>query len=37
VLFTRTYSRVGTHTFTIRPRATSGRPNVILDGFAMRR
>jgi hypothetical protein len=37
VLFTRTYSSVGTHTFTIRPKATSGRPYVLLDGFAMRR
>ena len=37
VLFTRTYSSVGTHYFTIRPKATSGRPNVMLDGFAMRR
>jgi hypothetical protein len=37
VLYTRTYTRVGTHTFTIRPRGTAGHPNVVLDGFAMRR
>jgi hypothetical protein len=37
VLYTRSYSSVGTHTFTIRPKATAGRPYVILDGFAMRR
>jgi hypothetical protein len=37
VLYTRTYSAVGTHTFTIRPKATAGRPYVYLDGFAMRR
>jgi hypothetical protein len=37
VLYTRTYSSVGNHTFTIRPKATAGRPYVLLDGFAMRR
>jgi hypothetical protein len=37
VLYTRYFSSVGTHTFTIRPKATTGRPNVMLDGFAMRR
>lgn len=37
VLFTRYYSSVGTHTFTIRVKATPGRPDVKLDGFAMRR
>jgi hypothetical protein len=37
VLYTRYYSAIGTHTFTIRPKATAGRPNVMLDGFAMRR
>jgi hypothetical protein len=37
VLYTRTYSSVGNHTFTIRPKATAGRPYVYLDGFAMRR
>jgi len=26
----------GTHTFTIKPKATPGRPNVMLDGFGMR-
>jgi hypothetical protein len=35
VLFTRSYT--GTHTFTIRPRATAGHPYVMLDGFGMRR
>ncbi len=37
VLYTRSYSTLGTHTFTIRPKGTSGRPAVMLDGFAMRR
>ncbi|HUR50962.1 MAG TPA: hypothetical protein VMZ11_02445 [Mycobacteriales bacterium] len=37
VLYTRTYGSVGSHTFTLRPLATPGRPNVELDGFAMRR
>ena len=36
VLYTRSYSSVGTHTWIIRPAATSGRPYVILDGFAAR-
>jgi hypothetical protein len=36
VLFTR-LTTLGNHTYTIRPLATAGRPNVILDGFAMRR
>lgn len=37
VLYTRTYPSVQNHTLTIKPRATAGRPNVILDGFAVRR
>jgi hypothetical protein len=37
VLFAKTYTAIGTHTFTIRPLATAGRPAVELDGFAMRR
>jgi hypothetical protein len=37
VLFTKTYTSVGTHTLTIRPLGTAGRPNVDLDGFAARR
>jgi hypothetical protein len=37
VLFTRTYTAIGTHTFTIRSLATYGRPAVDLDAFAMRR
>lgn len=37
VLFTRSFPSVGTHAFTIRPRATPGHPDVMLDGFAMRR
>lgn len=37
VLFSRTYSASATHTFTLRPLATAGRPYVWLDGFAMQR
>jgi len=37
LLFSKTYASSGTHTFTIRPLGTSGRPYVALDGFAMRR
>lgn len=37
VLFTRYYSSVQAHTLTIRARGTAGRPNVVLDGFAVRR
>ena len=37
VLFTKTYSSVGTHTWIIRPKATSGHPYVMLDAFAARR
>jgi hypothetical protein len=37
VLFTRSYGSIRTHTFTIRPKGTAGRPYVMLDGFAMRR
>jgi len=37
VLYTRTYPAIVTRTFTIRPRGTAGRPNVVLDGFAIRR
>jgi len=36
VLFAKTYSAIGTHSFTIKPKATAGRPNVMLDGFAIR-
>lgn len=31
------YPSVSTHTYTIKVRGTSGRPNVIIDGFGMRR
>lgn len=37
VLYTLSYSTVGTHTYTLKVRGTAGRPNVILDGFGMRR
>lgn len=37
VLYTRTWSKVGARTMTIKPRGTSGRPSVLLDGFAVRR
>jgi hypothetical protein len=37
VLYTRSYSASGTHTFTIKPVGTAGHPAVLLDGFAMRR
>ena len=37
VLSSHTYATSGTHTFTIRPLGTAGRPSVYLDGFAMRR
>lgn len=37
VLYTRYYTTSGTHTYTIRPKATPGRPSVNLDGFAMLR
>jgi hypothetical protein len=36
VLFTKTYSSIGTHSYVIKPLATPGRPNVLLDGFATR-
>jgi hypothetical protein len=36
VLFTRYYSGIQTRTFTIKPKATTGHPYVMLDGFAMR-
>jgi hypothetical protein len=35
VLYTK-LTTLGKHTYTIRPLATAGRPNVILDAFAMR-
>jgi hypothetical protein len=37
VLFTKSYGSFGTHTFTVRPKPVAGRPNVMIDGFAMRR
>jgi hypothetical protein len=37
VLYTRTYTSSGTHTFTIKPVGTAGHPAILLDGFAMRR
>jgi len=37
VLYTKTWTTVASRTFTIRPLATAGRPNVDLDGFATRR
>lgn len=37
LLFSKTYAANATHTFTIRPLGTPGRPYVVLDGFAMRR
>jgi hypothetical protein len=37
VLFTRTYPTVVARTVTIKARGTAGRPNVVLDGFAVRR
>jgi hypothetical protein len=36
VLFTKYYSGIGTHSFSIKPRGTAGHPDVMLDGFAMR-
>lgn len=36
VLFTRYYPGNQTHVYTLRPKATAGRPYVMLDGFAMR-
>lgn len=36
VLATLYLNDVSAHTFTVKPRATSGRPYVFLDGFAMR-
>lgn len=37
VLFSVAYTTSATHTFTLRARGTAGRPNVVLDGFGMRR
>lgn len=37
VLYTRLWAAGGNHTITLRPRGTSGRPNIVLDGFAVRR
>lgn len=37
VLFTRYFAGNDSWTFTIKPKATAGRPYVLLDGFAMRR
>ncbi len=37
VLFTKTFSSSSRHIFALRPLATAGRPNVIIDGYAMRR
>jgi len=37
LLFSKTYASSATHTFTIRPLGTAGRPGVNLDGFAMQR
>ncbi len=37
VLYTRTWTMVGNHTLTLKPRGTAGRPNIVLDGFAVRR
>jgi hypothetical protein len=36
-VLTKYYTSVSTHSYTIRPRGTSGHPDVVLDGFAMRR
>lgn len=36
VLYSRTWGVSGSRTITIKPRGTAGRPNVILDGFAIR-
>jgi hypothetical protein len=36
-VFSKAYASTGTHTYTIRPLGTSGRPAVQLDAFAMQR
>ena len=36
VLATLYLNGISSHTFTVKPRATSGRPYVFLDAFAMR-
>ena len=37
VLYTRTWTKAGSHVLTVKPAATAGRPNVVLDAFAVRR
>jgi hypothetical protein len=36
VLFAKSFTTIGTHHFAIKARGTADRPDVILDGFAMR-
>jgi hypothetical protein len=37
VLYTKAWPTVGYHVLTLKPRGTAKRPNVVLDGFAVRR